>query len=65
MNAHIAAWLLVNVDIQGLDDLWLAAQELRASGLQLDHLCRVRDCIFPEHLNLVTAQENVARCMRS
>ena len=30
-------------------------------GLQLDHLCRVRCCINPDHLEPVTARENVMR----
>lgn len=30
-------------------------------GLQLDHLCRVRACCNPEHLEPVTTQENVLR----
>lgn len=30
-------------------------------GLQLDHLCRVRNCVNPGHLEPVTAQENVRR----
>lgn len=30
-------------------------------GLQLDHLCRNRMCINPEHLEPVTAQENKRR----
>lgn len=30
-------------------------------GLQLDHLCRVRHCVNPEHLEPVTASENVRR----
>ncbi|WP_421877340.1 HNH endonuclease signature motif containing protein [Mycolicibacterium wolinskyi] len=28
---------------------------------QVDHLCRVRDCINPDHLEPVTQQENIAR----
>ena len=28
-------------------------------GLQLDHLCRVRCCVNPNHLEIVTNQENV------
>lgn len=34
---------------------------LPADGLQLDHLCRVRRCVSPDHLEAVTARENVLR----
>lgn len=30
-------------------------------GLVLDHLCRVRECVNPAHLEPVTQQENVLR----
>lgn len=30
-------------------------------GMQLDHLCRVRHCVNPNHLEPVTAKENVRR----
>lgn len=30
-------------------------------GMTLDHLCRNRSCVNPEHLEPVTAQENVQR----
>lgn len=30
-------------------------------GLQLDHLCRVRHCVNPDHLEPVTARENTLR----
>lgn len=30
-------------------------------GLQLDHLCRVRNCVRPDHLEPVTAHENMRR----
>lgn len=30
-------------------------------GLQLDHLCRVRRCVNPEHLEPVTPRENLLR----
>jgi hypothetical protein len=35
------------------------------AGLQLDHKCRIRCCVNPDHLEPVTAGENVARSMRS
>jgi hypothetical protein len=31
------------------------------AGLQIDHLCRVKRCVNPAHLEPVTAQENVRR----
>lgn len=30
-------------------------------GLQIDHLCRVRDCCNPDHLEAVTCRENLVR----
>lgn len=30
-------------------------------GYQIDHLCRVRDCVNPDHLEAVTQQENLSR----
>ncbi len=34
-------------------------------GLEIDHLCRVRSCVNPEHLEAVTHQENVRRGLAS
>lgn len=31
------------------------------SGLTLDHLCRVKNCVNPDHLEAVTTQENTRR----
>lgn len=31
------------------------------SGLELDHLCRVRHCVNPDHLEPVTRRENTLR----
>lgn len=31
------------------------------NGLVIDHLCRVRDCVNPEHLEVVTQAENTRR----
>lgn len=30
-------------------------------GLQIDHLCRVRHCVNPDHLEPVTQRENILR----
>lgn len=30
-------------------------------GLQIDHLCRVRNCVNPDHLEAVTPRQNVMR----
>ncbi len=32
-----------------------------AGGLQIDHLCRNRRCVNPDHLELVTQRENLKR----
>lgn len=32
-----------------------------SEGLTLDHLCRVRNCVNPAHLEPVTLEENLAR----
>jgi hypothetical protein len=31
------------------------------TGYQIDHLCRVRDCVYWRHLEAVTPRENVRR----
>lgn len=41
--------------------IWRHSGRTIPNGLQLDHLCRNRRCVNPEHLELVTAQENVLR----
>ncbi len=42
---------------------WIYEQEVGpiAEGLQVDHLCRVRNCVNPAHLEAVTASENTVR----
>ena len=44
---HVAAYLAFVGDIP--------------NGLELDHLCRVRRCANPAHLEVVTRRENIAR----
>ena len=41
--------------------LWCHLVGPVADGLQLDHLCRNRRCVNPDHLEPVTCQENVLR----
>ncbi len=33
-------------------------------GLHVDHLCRVPQCVNPDHLEAVTPEENLRRCQR-
>lgn len=40
---------------------WEAANGPVPEDLELDHLCRVRNCVNPAHLEAVTAQVNVLR----
>lgn len=39
-------------------EIWVAPIP---EGLHMDHLCRVRHCVNPEHLEVVTCRENVLR----
>lgn len=34
-------------------------------GLEIDHLCRVRSCVNPEHLEAVTHMENIMRSVQA
>ena len=45
--AHRVAWELLRGPIP--------------EGLQIDHLCRVRACVNPDHLETVTQRENILR----
>jgi len=33
-------------------------------GLVIDHLCRVRNCVNPEHMEVVTQRENIVRGLK-
>lgn len=46
-KAHIVSWELTRGAVP--------------DGLQLDHLCRVRHCVRPDHLEPVTSQVNLLR----
>lgn len=47
IGAHRAAWLAFRGDLP--------------AGLVIDHLCRVRNCVNPAHLDPVTTGENTRR----
>lgn len=40
---------------------YIEAKGYIPEGLTIDHLCRVRNCINPEHLEAVTFLENIRR----
>ncbi len=46
-GAHRVAWILTNGEIP--------------SGMHIDHLCRTKACVRPDHLELVTPGENTRR----
>lgn len=41
--------------------IWYLHELTLIAGLHLDHLCRVRNCVAPWHLEQVSSQENTAR----
>jgi HNH endonuclease len=43
---------------------WLEAGNVIPEGRELDHLCRVRNCVNPAHLEAVTPTTNVRRSAR-
>ncbi len=51
IKIHRMAWMLVNGPIP--------------DGLEIDHKCRVRSCVNPDHLEAVTHLENVRRGIAS
>ena len=44
---------------------WLIKNKTIPFGLECDHLCRVRHCVNPDHLEFVTNSENVRRGERA
>jgi HNH endonuclease len=61
LMAHVALFATFHAAPACADDLFLAYQEVIASGLELDHLCEMPPCCNPDHLELVTPSENCQR----
>lgn len=40
---------------------WTSLVGVIPEGLTIDHLCHVRHCVNPDHLEVVTLQENIRR----
>jgi hypothetical protein len=45
--------------------VWFFLRGPIAEGLTVDHLCRNRGCVNPDHLELVTLKENIRRAPRT
>lgn len=63
-NISTAGYGLFKIAQRGYVAHILAYETLVGSvpdGLELDHLCKVRRCVNPEHLEPVTQRENIMR----
>ena len=58
LYASVVMWIIVNTEARTWDEVYLAALELRHSGLEVDHLCHTPPCVNPDHLDLKTPKEN-------
>ncbi len=55
------AWFWAGRSVLGHRFAYEAVNGLVPEGYELDHLCRVRHCVNPSHLEAVTHAENVRR----
>lgn len=75
VNKTDTCWLwIASFKSGGYGSYWDGTRHMRAhrflwekmvgpipEGLQLDHLCRVRNCVNPDHMEPVTCRENLLR----
>lgn len=61
LMAHLCTWIWVEAGCTSIDELYLAYQEFRASGLELDHTCVNPPCRNPGCLEPVTQLINTQR----
>lgn len=61
MQAHVALWVWLEAAPRSIDEFFWAYREFIASGLELDHLCVMPNCINPDHMEPVTPRENSQR----
>ncbi len=73
--AEVGCWeWTANLYWNGYGEFWDGNKYIRAhrfsyewfkgeipDGLQLDHLCRNRACVNPDHLEVVTSRDNILR----
>lgn len=61
LQAHIALWVWLETAPESMEEFWCYLITVQQSGLELDHQCEMEWCISPDHLDLVTHQENCVR----
>lgn len=75
VNKTETCWLWTGwIERNGYGRFWLDGRQVGAhrvahelfvgripEGLEIDHLCRVKHCVNPSHLEAVTASENIRR----
>ena len=61
LQAHVLAYVVHEGRPEDADEAWLMYQDFVASGLEIDHLCRMPACLYADHHEPVTPAENCRR----